>query len=141
MEQYPTVIAKPNEPPGRTNVIQHEIHLTDTRPIAQRPYKIRDPVKVDFLRNELAKWKRDGIIQETKSPWASPLVLVEKTKKETAGELRICADFRGINKITKRDRYPLPRIQDILDNFKGATYFTTLDLASGFHQVEIKPEH
>ena len=101
LEQYPTVIAKPNEPPGQTNVIQHEIHLTDTRPIAQRPYKIRDPAKVDFLRNELAKWKRDGIIQETKSPWASPLVLVEKTKKETAGELRICADFHGINKITK----------------------------------------
>ena len=67
--------------------------------------------------------------------------MVEKTKKETASELRICADFYGINKITKWDRYSLSRIQDVLDNFKGATYFTTLDLASGFHQVEMKPEH
>jgi hypothetical protein len=84
---------------------------------------------------------KDGIIQESKSPFVSSVLLVEKQKKEKLGELRFCVDYRQLNKLTKRDRYPLPRIQDILDNFQGASYFTTLDLASGFHQVEMEPKH
>ena len=82
-----------------------------------------------------------GMIQESKSNWSSPIHIVEKLKKESVGELRFCVDYRKLNKKTKRDLYPLPRIQDILDKFKGASYFTTLDLASGFHQVEMKPEY
>src|SRR3954465_6131 len=84
---------------------------------------------------------KDRIIQESKSPFVSSILLVEKQKKETLGKLRFCVDYRQLNKLTKRDQYPLPRIQDILDNFQGASYFTTLDLASGFHQVEMELKH
>src|SRR5215204_4798054 len=82
-----------------------------------------------------------GMIQESKSNWSSPVHIVEKLKKESLGELRFCVDYRKLNSRTKCDLYPLPRIQDILNKFKGTSYFTTLDLASGFHQVEMKPEN
>src|SRR5436190_19763325 len=67
------------------------------------------------------------------SPWASPVVIVDK-KDSTQ---RFCVDYRGLNKITKIDRYPLPRIDELLETFRTANWFTTLDLASGYWQVEM----
>ena len=81
------------------------------------------------------------MIQESKSNWSSPVHIVEKLKKESLGELQFCVDYWKLNNQTKHDLYPLPRIQDILDKFKGTSYFTILNLASGFHQVEMKLEN
>ncbi|GBM48169.1 Retrovirus-related Pol polyprotein from transposon 17.6 [Araneus ventricosus] len=79
----------------------------------------------------------NGIIEESSGPWASPLVLAKKKD----GSTRFCVDYRKLNKITKKDSYPLTRIDDTLGALNGSQWFTTLDLKSGYWQVEIRPEH
>ena len=76
-----------------------------------------------------------GIVQPSTSAWASPIVLVPKRD----GSLRFCVDYRKLNAITKKDVYPLPRIDDILNTFGKSRYFTMLDLASGYWQIEMDP--
>ena len=92
------------------------------------------------MRQEVAKqlheMQEDGIIQPSNSPWASPIMLVKKK----AGGLRICVDYRALNAVTKADRFPLPRIVDLLDQLGRFRFFTTLDLASGFWQVKVGEE-
>ena len=79
---------------------------------------------------------KQEIILPSESPWSAPVVIVKKK----GGKLRFCIDYRQLNKVTKKDQFPLPRIDDLLDTFGKAKYFSTLDLASGYWQVEIKPE-
>ena len=77
-----------------------------------------------------------GIIRPSRSPWASPVVLVPKKD----GTHRFCIDYRRLNGITKKDVYPLPRVDDILDTLGDAKYFSSLDLASGYWQVMLDPD-
>ena len=77
--------------------------------------------------------QEQGIVQPSKSPWASPVVLVPKRD----GTLRFCVDYRELNSITRKDVYPLPPVDDIFDTLNGARYFTSLDRASGYWQVEL----
>ena len=76
------------------------------------------------------------LIVPSNSPWTSPVVVVEKKN----GKLRLCVDYRKLNNVTKKDSYPLPRIDDMLETLSGSTWFSSLDMASGFWQVEMKPE-
>ncbi|XP_019888240.1 uncharacterized protein LOC109611168 [Ooceraea biroi] len=117
---------------GNCNVIQHKIELTDSRPIKQTPRRI--PL---HLRAEVDKiiegMKEQGVIEESQSPWVSPAVMVKKKD----GTIRFCVDYRKLNDVTVKDSYPLPRIDDILDQLAGNTWFTTLDLKSGYWQVSL----
>ena len=76
-----------------------------------------------------------GVIEHSNGPWSSPIVLVKKKD----GSTRFCADFRKVNDVTRKDAQPLPRIDDTLDTMGDACYFSTLDLASGYWQVELDP--
>ena len=77
----------------------------------------------------------NGIVEPSEGPWSSPIVLAKKKD----GTLRFCVDYRKVNTITKRDAYPLPRIDDTLGTLGGSKFFTTMDLASGYWQVEMAP--
>ena len=78
-----------------------------------------------------------GVIEESNGPWASPVVLVKKKD----GSTRFCVDYRRLNMATVKDAYPLPRVEDCLDTMAGASWFSSLDLASGYWQLDIAPEH
>src|SRR6185436_3858286 len=88
------------------------------------------------VADEIETMLKNDIIQPSRSPWAAPVVLV--TKKD--GSIRFCVDYRKVNAVTKKGVYPLPRIDDALDAMHKSTIFSTLDLASGYWQIEMDPE-
>ena len=111
-----------------------EIHI-DTGAAAPRKQPVR---RVPFavqqeVAKQLQRMQEDGVIQPSSSPWASAIVLVRKKD----GSLRICIDYRHLNSVTKSDTFPLPRIDDLLDQLGSAKYFTTLDLAAGYWQIRV----
>lgn len=118
---------------GRTGVAKHRI-LTDeaTHPTRQSPYRV-SPIERQAIENQVREMLRDDVIQPSNSPWAAPVVLVKKKD----GTMRFCVDYRRLNKVTKKDLYPLPRIDDTLDRLRHARYFSSIDLKSGYWQIEV----
>ena len=121
---------------GNCNIIKHRIDLLDPTPFKQRHRRI-PPSMIEEVRAHLEQLLSCGIIRPSKSPWASPVVLVRKK----SGKLRLCIDYRMLNDRTIKDSYALPRIDEIFDSLHGARYFTTIDMKSGYHQVEVEEEH
>ena len=119
---------------GRTTIVQHRIDTGQAQPIKQTPRRIplAKHAEVDELLDEML---RHDVIEPSTSPWASPVVLVKKKD----GTTRFCVDFRKVNDVTRKDSYPLPRIDDTLDALGEAQWFSTLDLKSGYWQVEVQP--
>jgi len=124
------VFQQPDMPLGRTDAVQHTIDIQGHHPIKQAPRRLAYQ-RQQIVLDELKKMLDQDVIRPSSSPWASPVVLV--TKKD--GTTRFCIDYRMLNDITKKDSYPLPRIDECLDTLAGAKYFCTLDLASGYWQV------
>ena len=117
---------------GRTNLVKHKIELTDYTPIKDR-YRRIPPHQYEEVRKHLKEMLDVGAIRRSNSPWASPVVLVRKKD----GSLRFCIDLRKLNARTIKDAYSLPHIEDALDSLNGACIFTSLDLKSGYWQVEL----
>ena len=125
----------PGEPLGRTTLVQHGIDTGDATPIKQPvrrpPFHMRSAAE-----KEVTDMLEKDVIEPSNSPWASPVVLVKKKD----GSLRYCIDYRRLNAVTRKDSYPLPRIDDSLDSLGQAKYFSTLDLASGYWQIGLTEE-
>src|SRR5512136_986780 len=136
VREYPDVFPDdlPGMPPKRD--IEFRIDLVPgTTPIHKRPYRM--------AANELAEVKRQvddllqkGYIRPSSSPWGAPVIFVEK-KDHTQ---RMCVDYRALNDVTIKNKYPLPRIDDLFDQLKGATVFSKIDLRSRYHQLRIREE-
>ena len=134
MEEFADIFAADKSALGLTNETVHSIKLKDETPIKQHPQQVSPP-KRPHLDAEVKQMKDLGIIVESDSPWASPVVLIPKGNNEW----HFCVDYHELNNQTIKDSYPLPRINDLLDVMKGAHYFSCLDLQSGFWQVRMDP--
>jgi hypothetical protein len=124
----------PGVPPDRG--FEHIIELeAGAKPVITTPY--RHPKKYkDEIENAIKELLDTGHIRPSSSPFASLVVLVKK-KDET---MRMCIDFRALNKKMIKNRYPIPRIDELLDELRGAIYFTKIDLRSGYHQIKMREE-
>lgn len=120
-----------------TNEIKHKIELSNPKPIVTKSYRYPH-VHKEEVKSQVSKMLQQGIIQPSTSPFSSPVWVVPK-KLDASGKQkwRIVIDYRKLNEVTVDDKYPLPNISDLLDQLGKCQYFTTLDLASGFHQIEI----
>ncbi|XP_042467292.1 protein NEDD1-like [Zingiber officinale] len=129
---YPEVF--PDELPGLApdREIEFEIELIPgTKPISKAPYRMV-PAELEELQKQLRELLDKGLIRPSHSPWGAPILFVKKKD----GSMRMCIDYRALNKVTIKNRYPLPRIDDLFDQLKGATVFSKIDLRSGYHQVK-----
>ncbi len=117
---------------GHTTTVQHEIPLVDPKPF-RLPYRKIPPAQWEGVKKALTEMEEAGVIRPSKSPYASQMVVV--IKKD--GSLRMCMDYRKLNLCSTRDAFPLPRIEDALEALGQSKYFSTLDLTSGYWQVEV----
>jgi hypothetical protein len=134
LKQYPQIIARDLTEIGRTSRMTHHIDTGFAQPIRQYPYSL-SPLHSKFLKEEIERMEKQGLIVPSKSPWTSPALVVGKAN----GKLRLVVDYRKLNKVTKPDTYPLPKISEMLDALANCAYFSTLDLTSGFWQVTMDP--
>ena len=119
-------------PPERE--VEFSIDLVPgTAPISVSPYRMA-PLELRELKNQLEELMSKHFVRPSVSPWGAPVLLVKKKD----GSMRLCIDYRQLNKATIKNKYPLPRIDDLLDQLKGACVFSKIDLRSGYHQIRVK---
>ena len=118
--------------PGRTNVVSHKVKTTSDVPIRMRAYRTPHSLR-EKVKAELDSMLNLGVIEPSTSAYASPIVVVPKPN----GDVRVCTDYRALNKISEFDPYPIPRIDQILDEVAGKRYISTLDLTKRFYQVPL----
>lgn len=137
--KYADIFHIEGEPLTFTNKIKHRIKTTDEIPIYTKSYRY-PYVHREEIRNQIQEMLAQGIIKPSDSAWSSPIWVVPK-KADASGKQkwRIVVDIRKLNEKTIDDKYPIPNISDVLDKLGKCQYFTTLDLASGFYQVEMDP--
>ncbi|KAL0551236.1 hypothetical protein IC582_010322 [Cucumis melo] len=136
VRDYPDVFPEelPGLPPHRE--VEFAIELEPgTVPISRAPYRMA-PAELKELKVQLQELLDKGFIRPSVSPWGAPVLFVKKKD----GSMRLCIDYRELNKVTVKNRYPLPRIDDLFDQLQGATVFSKIDLRSGYHQLRIKEE-
>jgi hypothetical protein len=102
-------------------------------PVAKSLYQMSSD-ELDELKKQLKKLLEQGFVRPSASPWGSPVLFVEKKY----GTKRICIDYRMLNSMTIKNKYPLPRVEDLLDRLKKAKFFSKIDLRSGYHQMKIR---
>jgi hypothetical protein len=132
--EYPDVFSDdlPGTPPDRDVEFVIELH-PGTAPISKRPYRM-PPKELAELKNQLQELLDKGYIHPSSSSWGSPALFVKKKD----GSLRMCVDYRSLNAVTIKNKYPLPRIDVLFDQLAGAKVFSKIDLRSSYHQIKIR---
>jgi hypothetical protein len=134
VQDYPDVFPEelPGMPPDRDIEFLIEL-LPGTPPISKGPYRmpVNELVK---LKKQIAELQAKGFIRPSSSPWGAHVLFVEKKD----GTQRMCVDYRSLNEITIKNKYPLSRIEDLFDQMKGASMFSKIDLRSRYHQLKIR---
>jgi len=119
---------------GLTVMAKHDINTGDAKPVKQRPYRLPEAAKKEVDR-QIKTMIKNNVIEESRSPWCSPIILVKKKGDKGKTDFRFCVDFRKLNSLTVKDAYTLPRIDETIDALGGSWYFTPLDCSGGFWQV------
>ena len=131
LRKHPLAFAHGDRRLGDTDWVTMDIDTSGAPPVSQPPYHA-SPHGRKIIEDNIAQLLADDVIEESDSPWASPAILVRQKGKD-----RFCVDYRKLNEVTAADQYPLPRIDDILSQFSGKTFFTTFDANKGFNQIQV----
>ena len=124
----------PSLPPHRE--VEFGIDLVPgATPISKAPYRL-SPAELKELKQQLQELTESGFIRPSTSPWGAPVLFVKKKD----GSLRMCIDYRMLNSVTIKNKYPLPRIDDLFDQLRGASVFSKIDLRSDYHQLRIRKQ-
>ena len=131
------VFALCDEELGKTDLVSHNIDMGDTKLVKTFPHRLPYALRAE-LEEEMSKLMNIGCIEPSTSSYASPLVLVRKKN----GGLRVCVDYRNVNKDTVPDKYPMPRIDELVDMVgrRQPTVFSSLDLMWGYYQVKMSED-
>ena len=121
-------------PPRRE--VDHAIKLEPGAPPPSRPTYRMSFLELEELEKQLKEYSDNGWVRPSQSPYGAPILFVKKKD----GSTRMCTDYRALNKITKKNVYPLPRKDELIDRLQGARFFTKIDLRQGYHQIRIKDE-
>ncbi|GJU33051.1 putative reverse transcriptase domain-containing protein [Tanacetum coccineum] len=136
VKNFPEVF--PEDLPGLPPTRQVEFHIDlvpGAAPVARAPYRLA-PSEMKELADQLQELSDKGFIRPSSSPWGAPVLFVKKKD----GSLRMCIDYRELNKLTVKNRYPLPRINDLFDQLQGSSVYSKIDLRSGYHQLRVQEE-
>ncbi|GKD33619.1 putative reverse transcriptase domain-containing protein, partial [Tanacetum coccineum] len=136
VKKFPDVF--PEDLPGLPLVRQVEFQIDlipGATPVARTPYRLA-PSEMQELSNQLQELTDRGFIRPSTSPWGAPVLFVKKKD----GSFRMCIDYRELNKLTIKNRYPLPRIDDLFDQLQGSSVYSKIDLRSGYHQLRVREE-
>ncbi|GJT12282.1 putative reverse transcriptase domain-containing protein [Tanacetum coccineum] len=136
VRDFPEVFPKdlPGIPPARQVEFQIDL-VPGAAPVARAPYRLA-PSKMKELAEQLQELSDKGFIRPSSSPWGAPVLFVKKKD----GSFRMCIDYRELNKLTVKNRYPLPRIDDLFDQLQGSSVYSKIDLRSGYHQLRVRGE-
>jgi hypothetical protein len=134
--EFPDVFPEelPGMPPDRELEFSIEL-VPETAPIYKKYYRMPSSKLVE-LKKQLDEMLQKGYIRPSSSPWGAPAIFVGKKD----GSLRMCVDYRALNDVTIKNKYPLPRIDDLFDQLSGAQVFSKIDLRTGYHQLKIRKE-
>ncbi|KAI3801952.1 hypothetical protein L1987_30071 [Smallanthus sonchifolius] len=124
----------PGLPPDQEIEFQIDL-LPGAEPVAKAPYQLA-PSEIKELMSQLEELTEKGFIRPSISPWGAPVLFVKKKD----GSMHMCIDYRELNKRTVKNKYPLPRIDDLFDQLQGASWFSKIDLRSGYHQLKVREE-
>ncbi|GJU58504.1 putative reverse transcriptase domain-containing protein [Tanacetum coccineum] len=136
VKEFPEVFPEnlPGLPPIRQVEFQIDL-IPGAAPVARAPYRLA-PSKMQELSDQLQELADRGFIRPSTSPWRAPVLFVKKKDRS----FRMCIDYRELNKLTVKNRYPLPKINDLFDQLQGSSVYSKIDLRSGYHQLRVRDE-
>lgn len=120
-----------------TSKVKHSINTGNAKPIAKPPYRLPYRQK-EIVQKEINRLLETGVIRESSSPWSAPVVLITKKLPNGEQKIRLCIDYRALNKVTVRDIFPIPNINDTVNQFGHSSIFSTFDITSAYHQISIE---